>query len=194
MSLASDLTELACELAVDHYSESIVYSWDQLITGTGQYVGLAYWQYTTTSDSGVLQTAPESAGPWTDLVELSPGRFTASGNAWVRTSEENGETNWNIELSIAAAVRTRGNWRTDEPAAKQVAVSERIQHWIVSLQDLQHPNGDRYHEPQREDTIETDDGEIFRVMPQSKDGPLWRWVNEHGKTHRRIFSRERSTS
>ena len=193
MSLASDLTELACDIAGGAYGEIIMYRWSEPLSTSAKFIKPAFWTLTSTSDGGTLQSAPASTGPWSDVLTLSATTQTVAGNAWFKLVSANGVTEWDIEIVVEDAVRTRGNWRTDEPAAKQVAISERIQHWLVAVEDLTHPNGDEYHEPRREDVIETEQAELFRVMPQSKDGPLWRWVNEHGKTHRRIFSRERGS-
>lgn len=98
-------------------------------------------------------------------------------------------TRGGVILSISLAVRGVTNWSTDAPFPG-FRVGERSVDWLIRAVDL--VDGETSLEPQRGDEIETESGEVFRVIPMAKDAPLWQWSDREGQSIRRIFTKARN--
>jgi hypothetical protein len=95
-----------------------------------------------------------------------------------------------ISIEISDAVRGSTNWDTDAPSPGS-RIGDRSVDWLLTVSDLTDDDGNEL-EPQRGDTITTERGEVFRVMPFMKESPLWQWHDRNGQTVRRVFTKERN--
>ena len=200
MTVSSRLTGLALRTARKMSGLDVLYLWDIELGESPVFVPDPTFRVTLDSadsgGTGVLQSSAIQAGPWSTVLALSDltkgDQTELRGEAWFRLSGHatGTELNWNIQREVTDAVQGRLTWRTDEPGKKHVRASERLQNWIVEAAQVKEPDG-TLHLPARGDRLTVDD-ETFRVLPESQDGPLWRWVDRQGQTHYRIFTRERS--
>lgn len=192
MSITSDIRKLSLQSVGTLHGEPICYAWDQPITDAAVWLPADAVVISTKATNGILQTAPDAAGPFTTAAALDGFQQRSfPGHAWFRTFEADGDTDWNISIEITDAVRGRTDRRTDEPGKKGLRTGEHSQAWNVEADQLRHPDGTAV-EPERGHRIITQFDETFRVMPLTKDGELWEWLDPSGQSWLRIHTKERS--
>lgn len=200
MSILSRLTSLALKTAQTSSGEDVTYKWDVPIGTEAVYVADGTFTVTlVTADSsglGKIQRSTTSSGPWTDVITLDDGDFPVvsitAGSGYYRVTDVSSDTElvWNYSVTVTDAIRARQSWQIDEPGGNRFRTNERLQHWIIEAEQIVDADGDA-HEPTRGDRI-TAGSETYYVIPETPNGSLWRYANRQGKTHFRIFTRERS--
>ena len=84
------------------------------------------------------------------------------------------------------AVRGRTEWTAEKPRSG-VQLGEVSVDFIIEAKLVD-------GEPARGWTIETEQGELFRVLPFGPQNQLWRWHDRTGQTHYRIHTKERNNA
>ena len=98
-------------------------------------------------------------------------------------------TRGSISLEIETAVKGSTNW--DRNAAHpNVRIGDRSTDWLIEAALL--VDGETQLEPQRDDTITTEDGTVYRVLPFGPDRQLWQWHDRASQTTYRIHTKERT--
>jgi hypothetical protein len=94
-----------------------------------------------------------------------------------------------ITIGISNAVRGSTNW--DRNAVHpNVRIGDRSTDWLIESAQLVHAGTPL--EPQRDATITTADGTVYRVLPMGGDRQLWQWHDRDAQTTYRIHTKERS--
>jgi hypothetical protein len=91
-------------------------------------------------------------------------------------------------ISITEAVRGRADM-TRVMASEGVKLTNSDSDWLIAASDLK--NGATQLEPRRDDEIEDEAGNVYRVLPAGPDAEVWKWHGNVPLIAFRIHTKER---